>query len=309
METKTKSGVGVVIARFQVAELTEGHKHLLSTVYDRHNSVLVLLGCNGTNSSTSNNPLDFEARRLMVNAFMPDATVVGINDSNCDTQWSSDVDKAISVNTSISSKAYLYGGRDSFVHYYKGRHDVVEIDSIVGYSGTESRKDIADGTSKSSVCFRKGAIWATQNRYPTAYPVVDVAILNDNADTILLGKKPGEKLWRLPGGFVDPKSGFSENALENTVVREVAEETSLEIADIKYVGSFFVEDWRYDSEPDCIMSVLFMAKYVFGVPTAGDDLEEVKWFDLTSETLNQIGPKSHIKMFEKVLETIGDQNG
>jgi hypothetical protein len=52
-----------------------------------------------------------------------------------------------------------------------------------------------------------------------------------------------------------------------------------------------------------MMSVLFKAKYTFGAAKAGDDLVDVKWFPLNESTKEQIGPKSHSKMFDCILKS------
>ena len=305
----TKSGVGVIVARLQVAELTQGHKELIESVISRHNSTVIILGSNGTGSSTKNNPLDFRTRQLMVNIAYPDVQVGYVKDCFDDDLWSRNLDHEIRTHISIGSEVTLYGGRDSFSEYYTGSFKTKILESKTDSSGTESRNRLKEMADKSDPKFREGAIWANQNRYPTVYPVVDVAIINEKTDMILLGRKENEPLWRLPGGFVDVCKEIGANALENTVKRETYEETSLEIGNVQYVGSFFVNDWRYRSEVDCIMTVLFKATYIFGAPKAGDDLVEVQWFPLHSDTIIHIGPKSHIKLFDSILESIaGEKN-
>ena len=51
-----------------------------------------------------------------------------------------------------------------------------------------------------------------------------------------------------------------------------------EIEIISYVGSFRVDDWRYRSERDKIMTTLFKAKYIFGHLSPSDDISELKFF-------------------------------
>ena len=115
-----KSGVGVIVARFQVAVLTEGHKALIESVIKRHNSTVVILGSNGSGSSTKNNPLDFRTRQLMVNLEYPDVQVGYIKDCFDDSLWSHNLDEEIRTHISIGSETTLYGSRDSFSTYYKG---------------------------------------------------------------------------------------------------------------------------------------------------------------------------------------------
>ena len=65
------------------------------------------------------------------------------------------------------------------------------------------------------------------------------------------------------------------------------EEAGAEISITGYIGSFRVDDWRYRSERDKIMTTLFKAKYLFGHLEPSDDVEELRWFDL--KDLKEIG--------------------
>ena len=57
---------GVIVARFQVAELTEGHKQILDYVLSKgHNQNILFLGVSPTRA-TKNNPLDYEFTRILL---------------------------------------------------------------------------------------------------------------------------------------------------------------------------------------------------------------------------------------------------
>ena len=51
--------VGVIVGRFQVAELTVGHHDLIQSVIDRHEKVYVFLGIKKTNELTVTDRLPF----------------------------------------------------------------------------------------------------------------------------------------------------------------------------------------------------------------------------------------------------------
>lgn len=129
--------------------------------------------------------------------------------------------------------------------------------------------------------------------FPTSFQATDSVIIWREAGKILLGRKKGKKLWRLPGGFVDPKDTNLEKASE----RERSEECHIgfEDADLclcshpKYIGSCRVPDPRYENSPDKIMSAVFISYYIDGTPKAGDDLVEVKWF--TKDYVRRCYPK------------------
>ena len=148
--------------------------------------------------------------------------------------------------------------------------------------------------------FRAGMIAATDNRYPTAFQTVDVAILNDDRTKVLLGRKPAEKHFRFIGGFSDPAS----NSLEEDARREVMEETGIEITDPVYITSARVDDWRYRGEVDCIKTALFVAHYQSGRPEGSDDVAEVRWFALDQLATADLMPE-HDELFHRLMNWVG----
>ena len=59
---ETKTDVGVIVGRFQVHELHEGHRGLIDTVRDKHDKLIMFLGL-ARLRNTLRTPLDFRARR------------------------------------------------------------------------------------------------------------------------------------------------------------------------------------------------------------------------------------------------------
>lgn len=270
--------VGVIVGRFQVHELHQAHRDLIQYVCDNHKKVVLFLGLSPLMVS-SNNPLDFEARKQMILADFPEVNVLYAKDTSSDEVWSAKLDAMIEDLVTPAQTVLLYGGRDSFISHYTGKHPTRELVQSTFMSGTAQRKAIARSRAKASPEFRAGVIWASQSRFPTVYTTVDIAILNEDRTQVLLGRKADEKLYRFIGGFADPRS----QTYEQDARREVMEEAGVEVGDLKYIGSQNIDDWRYRNEQDSIRTMMFTAKYVFGRPTPGDDIEEVRWFDLTNE--------------------------
>lgn len=270
---------GVLVGRFQVAALTDGHRNLVEGVIANHSKVVVVLGVSPLVVS-HRDPLDFEARKQMLVASYPNLIVLPLKDVNNDLLWSQRLDEALSTVVSPTQSVLLYGGRDSFIHSYLGRHDTRELPARESASGSDVRAALAR-EARDSEHWRAGVIWASRNRFPVSYTCVDVAIFNEDYTQMLLGHKPGEPAWRLVGGFTDPFS----SSIEHDATREVREETGLEvlIQRLSYLGSYAIDDWRYRGEPDSIKSALF-AVSVSGPqsPKAADDIDKVEWFDLTA---------------------------
>jgi len=270
--------VGVLVGRFQVDELHEGHVSLIESVVKNHPKVIIFLGLSPC-KSTLKNPLDLESRKQMILKQFPEITVLYIKDVNNDVLWSKNLDKQIEDNIGPRQTAVLYGGRDSFVNLYRGKYETKVLHLGVFKSGNEVRKTIS-AKVKASDEFRAGVIWATANQYPHCYPTVDIAILNEDGSKVLLARKEDEALYRFVGGFVNPGETF-----EAAAQRETAEETHLETAHISYIGSYFIDDWRYKGEDDKITTAFFARKLVFGIPSPDDDICELKWFDVDDKNL------------------------
>lgn len=264
---------GVIVGRFQVAELHDGHLSLIDNVVSRHRKVVILLGISPLSNSI-NNPLDFEARKQMLLATYPSITVLYVKDVNDDSLWSKQVDSIIGDVLSPTQSALLYGSRDSFIKHYSGRFDTYELPTEHTKSGTILRAEIGR-EARDSAEWRAGVIWASRNRYPVSYQTVDIAIFNSDYTQMLLGQKKGESEWRLIGGFADPASV----SLEDDARREAMEEAGVKLAHLDYVRSDHVDDWRYQNEPDCIKTALFTAT-TESEPVAADDIERVCWFNL-----------------------------
>lgn len=280
---RTDADVGVIVARFQTHELHPGHKDVIHTVLSSHDKVIIFLGISSVRGSI-NNPLDFQARKQMILDEYPDVNVLYIKDLPCDRAWSRNLDSQISDLIGPNSTAMLYGGRDSFINHYYGKWPCTELKQDKYVSATEVRKQIARST-KNSADFRAGAIWSAYSRHRMLIPTVDVAIWNENHTEILVGKKANENGWRFIGGFAQPAGHLHDELIyEANAIREVSEETGVEVGNLKYIGSCLIDDWRYRGEHDKIATLFFEAKYIHGCPQPSDDIDELTWLSVGMDT-------------------------
>lgn len=276
-----RTPVGVIVGRFQTNVLTDGHKDLINFVVKEHPRTIIILGLSPLHV-TRNNPLNFAARKQMINESYPDIDVLYVKDVASDEVWSRNLDKVVRDLIGPTQKATLYGSRDSFIRYYYGKFPTQELEADRIISASEIREKIAQ-TTKNSADFRAGVIYAALNQYPKCIPTVDIAILSEDEKRILLGRKPEEDKFRFIGGYADVVDSYEHDAR-----RETIEETELEVADVKYVGSMIIPDWRYKNEADKIKTILFKARYVFGRPKGADDIAEVRWFDIETLKANPV---------------------
>ena len=124
-------------------------------------------------------------------------------------------------------------------------------------------------------------------------PVVAVgAIVFDDAGRVLLvrrGRPPGEGLWTVPGGKLEPRE-----SLADAVVREVREETGLDVAcgDLVAVVERTGDTWHY-------VILDYLAEPRVGTLCAGDDVTDARWVALdeldqlsTTEGLTEVLEKA-----------------
>ncbi len=284
MTTLHARSIGVVIGRFQIHELHEGHLHLLDSVSKKHRSMLILLGCRDA-QPTEHEPLNFEARHLMLRSRYPHAHILPVFDDASDEVWSARVDAAILAVHPVGG-AILYGSRDSFIPHYLGKYLYEGIEARENTNATSIRTRVSEEPIDSAD-FRAGVLYATKHRFAVSYQTVDIAIYKrvtpegateSTPPRVLLGKRHvSDEKWRFPGGFVNPK----DTSLEAAARREAREECGdMELGDLTYVASHRVDDWRYRGSDDAILTGLFTAEYLWGHVKAGDDLAVVQWFDL-----------------------------
>jgi bifunctional NMN adenylyltransferase/nudix hydrolase len=266
MSLPAATDVGVVIGRFQVPTFHQGHRDLLNMVCSRHQRVLALLGSPAWRGGFDD-PLDYQTRAMMFHEEYPQFITAPITDTQTDESWSEKVDELIKAHFPLS-KVTLYTSRDGFLPHYSGRYSVVEVFEANKYSGTSVR-EATRALPLASTEFRAGAVYGILNNPGRMAPCVDGAVVRPTfaGIEVCLIKKPGEKLYRFPGGKLEP----DDESLESAVNREVREETGLEVGTPIYVASGNLPDWRAIAAGITIHSSLFVLPYVFGAPKGGDD--------------------------------------
>lgn len=291
--------VGVVVGRFQVPKLHEGHLELLNFARKNSERLIIVIGIASV-INTRKDPYDYKTREFLLKEYYPEATIVGLKDRSDDGIWSTSLDELVSTLVNPHENITMYGGRDSFIKHYAGKFPTKEMEASIYYSGSDVR-DTLWNEHKSSVEYRAGVLSAAYSRYPTTYPTVDIAIYNKVTNQILLGAKTDDlKLnkWRLPGGFVD----ISDNSFISAARRELREEVGLiEVSELEYVFDTKVKDWRYDSQSDAkIHTIVFKGYYIYGTPIPGDDLVAVKWVNYNLELRNILVP-GHVRLVENLI--------
>jgi len=288
----------VIIARFQTPYLHEGHRELIASVKENHSKLIILLGVSPLVGSRKN-PYDYYTREKMIKKDYPEVIVLPVSDHPSDKEWSASLDNLL--RSVFPGEVFcLYGSRDSFIPYYSGRFETVELPEHGDYNATELRKQYADKVFDSND-FRAGILYAYYNQYTKVYPTVDIALFRNNKTEILLGKKSINNKWRFVGGFADSE----DNSYEDAAKRELTEECGdLQTGEMTYETSRKINDWRYRSEADKIITLLFSCDYISGDAAAQDDIIDLNWFkveELPQMIADNLISDEHNELFHFII--------
>lgn len=304
--------IGVVVGRFQIDKLHKGHTELLQKVAHLSDVLVVVLGVNDNRGSKSN-PLDFMTRKLMIEGWGMDSplknklVVLPIQDNPSDAVWSANLD-ALLRQAFPGHDITLYCGRTGFLANYHGTLKTKDLSGEipVGFDVSASnRRQYVSTTPTNDDRFRHGIIYASHNQWPRLFMCVDVALIWN--DHLVLGKRKSENGYRLFGGFVDQ----SDESLEHAALRELSEEAGVsKWVNLKYAGSFKVQDHRYSNPDDgLVMTSLFVGYSAYKtVPEAGDDIDDLACFSLKDSEKDIIDKvvDSHKPLVKVALESYYD---
>jgi len=292
---KDGNGVGVIVGRFQVANLTEGHKEIFEHVLSKgHNQNLVVLGV-APFSATRNNPLDFDSRRRMIEDTYPGKfTVLYIKDCCSDVEWSATLDNLIS-DIAGRRPVILYGSRDSFTKHYSGKYSCEAYQQRLYCSGSQEREEFGKVVS-SAPAWRAGCVYATQNREPIVHAAMTV-VLVDEDDYVYLFKRDDE--WSL--SFVTSmvqadQATAGEMAMDMTITL-----AGIEVEVVAYAGLVWLTDWRFRAEDDRVLSTVVVVRKLFGVISPGKDVGSVErvHLDAVDETALDDTSRYVLKLIKK----------
>lgn len=130
-------------------------------------------------------------------------------------------------------------------------------------------------------------------RYNNRGLSADAIIIHKNQ--ILLGKRKGEPFksyWGIFGGFVE-----RDETVEDALRRETKEESGLDVISSVLLGIYS----HPERDPRETVTVAYAVE-VKGAPVAGDDIEEVRWFDL--DNLPEL-PFDHGQIISDYLNSLG----
>lgn len=280
---------GIIIGRFQVANLESSQKAMLEWLIQHHDKAVLILGESPVPVSPYH-PLDFRLRREMIREVFPQLPVFKIPDTPLDSNWSQDLDGLVR-QIAPGEEVILYGDPEHFINRYKGAFPAQPILPETNH-GESDLPELNPGTAD----YREGIIYACRKRYPTVYATVDIALLDQAEKRVLLGRKALEKRWRFIGGFSDP----GDDSFEAAARRELFEETDVQLDKLICLGSSKINDWRYRLGPDKVISTFFAGHHTDQPIQPKDDIAELQWFDIQNLSPAELVPE-HLVLFEMLF--------
>jgi len=127
-------------------------------------------------------------------------------------------------------------------------------------------KYVAHESKKREVCNACGRTF-----YHSSKPCVGALIVVE--DKILLVKRkqePYKGYWDIPGGFLE-----TGEHPRNGLLREIREETGLEVRLIELLGIFMD---KYGPDADDTLNIHYLAEVIGGEAKAASDAVELRWF-------------------------------
>jgi len=126
--------------------------------------------------------------------------------------------------------------------------------------------------------------------FPHLHPCAIVLVRRDQEILLIHKAEWPVGRYSLVAGYQDPGE-----SLEECAAREVREETGIEIADIRYVGS---QNWPFPSQ----MMAGFVAQYAGGeIVVDRKEIEDARWFPV--QALPALPPRRSIA--RRIIETFG----
>lgn len=297
---RVANSIGVIVARFQVAKLHNGHIAMISEVLKDHKEILIVLGVRA-GMRTRRDPLTFNERVAMIEESLPEIrfTFRQLQDNPISSDlWSQNLDALID-EAFPGRGASLFGGRDSFIPHYSGKFQTREISQIFPDSGTLARQALEAPLTYDA---RVALIREMESRPPLMFSTSDLAIVDrTKRQVLLIGKKSHSGKFSFVGGFAEK----SDASAVDVARREGREEVlGIGVSMPVYVGAISIKDPRYNGTPDGIMTSFFHADFLGGEPFPGDDADSTHWVPF-HELIETLVPW-HKPLGELLLKALGE---
>ena len=126
-------------------------------------------------------------------------------------------------------------------------------------------------------------------------------ILNDSKELLLVrrARDPGKGKWGLPGGFVD-----RGETVEEALIREVAEETTLQVSRVELLVTF-PNEYNYHGVVSPVIDLFYLCEVETPaeIKLAADELDSFLWTVPRDEHLDEMAFPSNRRAIEYWLRS------
>lgn len=195
----------------------------------------------------------------------PAVLVIAENETDCPSGYHWDTPRTLMQNADEAS--FRLAGKATQLAWFYATHQYC---GHCGHTLIASKKDIGQVCPQCSLVV-----------YPQISPCIIVAVRHH--DKILLTASPRHR-----GNFYTVIAGFVEagETLEETVHREVWEETGIYIKNLRYISS---QPWPFPSN----LMMAYLADYDHGeIVIEQEELSDAQWF--TADTLPDLAPEGTV---------------
>lgn len=126
--------------------------------------------------------------------------------------------------------------------------------------------------------------------FDTPKPCVVVAVVKNDKILLLKQSYIFKNSMVLISGYV-----INGEDAEKTAIREVKEETGIDISEVKYLGSYNLKEKE-------LLMLSFMGKYIGGEISKSDEVEWVGWIDIKNSIERMSEDQIGISIVRKVIK-------
>lgn len=304
--------------RFQ--PLHNGHVEVIRRAGELAEKVIIIVG-SSHQPRTFKNPFTFEERKNLLYKTCVDfvgSLIVEPNYDilNDDCEWASNVEYIVNGVTEKTDKIAIIGHRKDDSSFYLDMFpewELIEVPLIDRLSATPIRHlyfnpdnnpkyfslVVPEPTIEFLSEFSTTEDYQTLVRelmftekyksqyaslpYPPTFVTVDAVVYEDQSYRVLMIRRkdePGKGLWALPGGFLDANG---DRCLEDAVLRELKEETNLNISNDDIYSSWVFDSIERSSRGRTITHAFFCVLSEENLPevSPGDDAAIAQWFPIS----------------------------
>lgn len=198
-------------------------------------------------------------------------------------------------------------------HYFSGEFDTIVSDvpaEVLAFLDRFSKTDNYNTVLAEYKYFKRYHKEWENTPYDVSFTTADAVVVQSSH--VLLVKRrtqPGKGLWALPGGFIN-----KYERIEDTMVRELREETKLKIAE-RTIRSNIKHDEVFDDPTRSLRGRTITHAYLVDLGTApklpkvkgSDDAEEARWFPLdVVDAMGSVMFEDHKSIIQTMTAKIQD---